>query len=260
MYVTGQIEYITVWTISRVLKAWYAYLWDYETTGPCRTIIYMASPHLLPHMRVLAWVIGTFLISTGQAVEPLSMRFPTLCQWNTALRYISVASPLPLLYLSPPSSLPHHWGPHIVGVLALKSPIEWCLYSSLSVALQCKGTLQCDLLSSIARPVSGLRQDTKLSLIPLHNQSVHRLCNGNKLNLASLRLIRHFSKSLHNPGHIAIDPTISLSGEPCPVWRMCIKVKKSEWIRTYCMEHYKHGSFPTLAMPSLSFPSSPQPP
>jgi hypothetical protein len=174
------------------------------------------------------WQGGADWHCTGWATEPLSMHYPTLCQWNTVLRYISVASPLPLLCLSPPSSLPHHWGPHIIGVLKLKSPIEWCLYSSLSVALQHEGTLQCDLLSSITQPVSGLRQDAKLSLLPLHDQSVHRSCLGNKLNLVSSRLIRHFSESAHDPGHIAIDPTISPSDELCSAWRMCIKVKKSE--------------------------------
>jgi hypothetical protein len=91
-----------------------------------------------------------------------------------------------------------------------------------------RGISWCELLSSIAWPVSGLRQDANFSLIPLHNQSVHRLCNGNKLHLASSRLIQYFSKSACDPGHITIDLTISPSGEPCPVWHMCIKVKKSE--------------------------------
>ena len=72
------------------------------------------------------------------------------------------------------------------------------------MALQREGPLQCDLLSSIARPVSGLRQDTKSSLLPLHNQSVHRLCLSNKLNLVSLRLIQHFSESAHDPGHMLL--------------------------------------------------------
>ena len=45
-----------------------------------------ASPHSLAHTRALARVIGTFLICTGRAAEPLSTRFPTLADFGNTAR------------------------------------------------------------------------------------------------------------------------------------------------------------------------------
>jgi hypothetical protein len=82
-------------------------------------VIYTACPHLLAHMRVLMQVIGTFLISIGQAAEPLSIWLPyTLPAKHSAEIYISCISPpsplpLSLIFSTIPLGPSHRRGPHI---------------------------------------------------------------------------------------------------------------------------------------------------
>jgi len=60
--------------------------------------------------RIMVWILDSMksipVVANCNGIQKSQATcncYPTLCQWNTAQQYISVASPLPLLCLSPPS-------------------------------------------------------------------------------------------------------------------------------------------------------------
>jgi len=130
------------------------------------------------------------------------------------------------------------------------------MFTTHHVALQCEGPLQCDLLSLIAQPVSGLRQDANFSLLPLYDQSVHRSCLGNKLNLVSSRLIQHFSKSAHDPSYTSLSIQLFPHQVNCALCGAYISRLRNQ----SKSEHTVWNTINMVAFPHSLCPPSPFPP